>query len=180
FRFFYNPWIILAVGAAFVTLFKLSLHFKNRFYRLNFGVANMPAFFQGFIGIQFGINIGNVFPISAAYFGGISLTGIYANWVAIPLIGVIVQLGFIAGIFGIFSTKLALVLNASNFLFCKFFLAMAHFFDVYFEYPKVPQPPAWGLGLYYAFVGFMIFQSTLKAKAQSVYFNLQRLWEYED
>ncbi len=143
-----------------------------------FGIASLPSFFSDFMGMQFGITLGNVLPISAIYFQRFAIAGIFANWIAIPLIGIIVQLGIIAGIVGMVSTKIALAINAGNYLFSKFFLFMANVFSTYFPYPVVPRPTLWQLAIYYSIISIgIVWYDPVSEFIKSTYYKIKLLWE---
>lgn len=112
----------------------------------------LPKWFTVFAAAQLGIQLGMT-PLTALYFKKISITAVMANFIAIPLIGVIVQLGLFAGILGqipVIGPWLALVLNAGNYLAIKLFLGTATFFGTGFPYPDVAPPGPRFLLLYYA------------------------------
>ncbi len=112
----------------------------------------LPKWFSVFAAAQMGIQLGMT-PLTALYFKKISITAVMANFIAIPLIGVIVQLGLFAGILGqipVIGPWLALALNAGNFLAIKLFLGTASFFGTGFPYPDVSPPGPRFLLIYYA------------------------------
>jgi ComEC/Rec2-related protein len=116
------------------------------------GYQDLPTGFSGFFAAQFAIQIGMMLPLSAYYFARWPFGGAYANLIAIPLIGVIVQLGVIAGLLGLIpgvGMFLALVLSAANWLCSTLFLYVSHVVAQGFPYPFVPRPSLWMLFLYY-------------------------------
>lgn len=117
-----------------------------------FEFRRWPTWFATFFAAQIGIQLG-MLPLTAFYFKKISVSACLANFIAIPLIGVIVQLGLFAGILAFIPTIgswLALTLNATNYLCIKLFLATAHFFGTKFPYPDVSPPEPMVLFLYYS------------------------------
>ncbi|MBU1077982.1 MAG: ComEC/Rec2 family competence protein, partial [Spirochaetes bacterium] len=174
---FSNTFFLILFILIIFGLFKISLKLNQKNPHFNIGIAKMGPFIIGFMGVQFGITLGNVFPISGIYFQRFAISGLYANWIAIPLIGVIVQLGMIAGILGFLFTPLALVINAANFIFAKFFLGMAHFFAVYFPYPVVPKPTALQILLYYTVICILIWYPRIKTMIKDAYYRVILLWE---
>lgn len=95
---------------------------------------------------QFAINIGMTWPLSSIFFQRFSISGFYANFLAIPLIGFIVQLGLIAGLADLlFSSiglaalghQIALYIGGFNWLLCRAFLSMAENWGNYIYYPHV-------------------------------------------
>lgn len=175
--FFSNVIYIILFILLAVILFKISFKLNQKNPQFNFGLASLGSFVVGFMGVQFGITLGNVFPVGAIYFQKFAVAGLYANWIAIPLIGVIVQLGIIAGIFGFLFTPLALVVNAANYIFSNFFLTMAHFFAEHFPYPIVMKPTPIQIVLYYLGISVLIWYPQIKASIKDIYFRLILLWE---
>ncbi|MBN1551951.1 ComEC/Rec2 family competence protein [bacterium] len=103
---------------------------------------HLPGWISVFIAAQLSIQLG-MLPLTAYYFKKVSVTAIFANFIAIPLIGVIVQLGLFAGILfyiPFIGKFLALALNATNWLAIKLFLGSAAFFGTAFPYPDIPPP----------------------------------------
>lgn len=125
----------------------------------NFGFANIHPVVGGFIAAQFGMQIGMMLPLSAYYFYRWPVAGSYANLLAIPLAGVVLQLSILAGLLGLIpgiGIYLALLFNASNWIFSTLFLLIGHFFSVWFPYPYMVKPTLRWLFIYYAAVaGFV-------------------------
>ncbi len=112
----------------------------------------LPLWFTMFAAAQMAIQLG-MLPLTAFYFKKVSITAAAANFLAIPLIGIIVQLGLFAGILGqipVIGPYLALCLNAANWLAIKLFMGSAIFFGTYFPYPDVPSPKPEIMVFYYA------------------------------
>ena len=117
-----------------------------------FQFFNLPRWFTMFTCAQLAIQIGMMYPLSAVYFKKFPAAGVLANYIAIPLIGLIVQFGLIAGLLDTFfsaigltgiGTFLALLINAFNWLLCKGFLGMASFFSEHIPYPHVSTPSSY-------------------------------------
>ncbi len=123
------------------------------------GMSKVPKWITDFFGAQLGINLGNVIPISAFYFNHIPVASFWANWIAIPLIGIIVQLGIIAGLLGLLWLPLGLVLNAGNWIACKVFLWSVHFFSKAFPYPVASRPSILFFGIYYFLLAVFVLWS---------------------
>ncbi|MEA2081554.1 MAG: ComEC/Rec2 family competence protein, partial [Elusimicrobiota bacterium] len=132
-------------------------------------INRMPPALQGLVAFfyaQFAIQIGMMIPLSAAYFHRFPAAGVYANFIAIPLIGLIVMAGFLAGLIGaLFSalglpalgSLLALYLNAGNYWLCVGFTGVAHFFFKAFTYPFMPTFSSSWLIMYYSGVLLIAF-----------------------
>jgi beta-lactamase superfamily II metal-dependent hydrolase len=147
----------------------------------SFAFEMLPGWLQGFLGAQIAIFVGMMGPLSAFYFGQLSLAAPVANIIAIPLIGIIVQIGLIAGLFGAFipgvGIYFALVLNAANWLAVKFFLGMATFFSILIPFPRVSQPGFIELATYYVILHFFFFRKEIFSYAKAVFSAVADLWE---
>lgn len=124
---------------------------KDPFAALRF--SGIPPAISGFLAAQLAIQIGMMIPLSAYYFSRWPFAGAYANLIAIPLIGIVVQLGAIGGLLGLIpgiGPYIALVLNAANWLGATLFVDVAHFFAKHFPYPFVHRPSVGELIFYYA------------------------------
>lgn len=144
----------------------------------------LPQWLMSFTSSQVAIFLAMMGPLSAYYFGSMSLSAPIANMIAIPLIGVIVQLGMIAGIIGSFlpviGLHLALVINAANWLAVKFFLGMAHFFAVLIPFPRVSQPGIGILALYFSVLHLYFFWDEITAYASALWGAAVELWDDPD
>ena len=121
----------------------------------DYGLANVNPGISGFIAAQFGMQIGMMVPLSAYYFFRWPVAGAYANLIAIPLVGVVLQLSMLAGLLGLIpgiGIYLALLLSAANWVFSTLFLLIGHYFSRWFLYPFVARPTIRELFVYYAAV----------------------------
>lgn len=120
-------------------------------------------YLRDFAGAQLAIMFGMMFPLSLYYFTRFSVAGPFANFFAIPLIGVIVQLGILGSIIGLVPVAgpyLVLPLGAANWLLCRFFLWTAHA-STYMPFPWVQTLEGRHLVLYYAALGLFAFRRPL-------------------
>ncbi|HOY65395.1 MAG TPA: ComEC/Rec2 family competence protein [Candidatus Ozemobacteraceae bacterium] len=144
----------------------------------------LPGWLMSFTSSQVAIFLAMMGPLSAYYFGSMSLSAPIANMIAIPLIGVIVQLGMIAGIIGSFipviGLHLALAINAANWLAVKFFLGMAHFFAVLIPFPRVSQPGIGILAVYYVILHLYFFWDEISSWISALWSAAVELWEDPD
>ena len=127
----------------------------------------LPNWISVFAAAQLSIQLG-MLPLTAFYFKKISISAAMANFLAIPLIGVIVQLGLFAGILGqipVIGMYLGLVLNASNWLAIKLFLGSADFFGTVFPYPSVSPPKTTFLIPYYTLLLMVAAKSWIEFQA---------------
>jgi len=174
------PCVILYIVATMVVSRRLSA--RSGFQSYSFEM--LPQWLMSFTSSQVAIFLAMMGPLSAFYFGSMSLSAPMANMIAIPLIGVIVQLGMIAGIIGSFvpviGLHLALVINAANWLGVKFFLGMAHFFAVLIPFPRVSQP---GIGIvlgYYCILHLFFFWDEITAYGSALWSAAVELWDDPD
>jgi len=176
---YFFPFTILYFTAAFVLANRLS----NLSTFQSFAFEMLPNWLQGFLSAQVAILVAMMGPLSAYYFGQFSLASPIANLIAIPLIGLIVQIGLVAGLVGAFvpvlGLPIALVLNAANWLGVKFFLGMATFFALIIPFPRVSQPGFGELLLYYAILHLFYFYSDIKLWVMALYEAAADLWEDE-
>lgn len=128
---------------------------ERKFNFFSYGFKDLHPFVASFISAQGAILFGMMFPLSSYYFYQVSLSSPFANFLAIPLIGVIVQLGMLAGIIAFIpfiGIYVALALNAANFLLIKLFLFIAYLFSL-MPFPFSPRLPL----KYYFLYALMVF-----------------------
>ena len=158
---FLIPWLVIGAG-----LYALAAAFDRRGMGIGprFAFTAMPESISTFLAAQVAIQVGMMIPLSALYFCRWPFGGAYANLIAIPLIGVVVQLGAIAGLLGLIPVVgawLALLLNAANWVFTTFFMWLAHVFALAFPYPVVPRPRVIEVAVYYALLATWIWRKPL-------------------
>lgn len=153
-------WLFLALLAA--ALFALARFLDRSGIRPigKYGFADIPPVVAGFIAAQFGMQIGMMIPLSAYYFYRWPVAGAYANLLAIPLVGVVLQLSMLSGLIGLIpgvGIYVALVLNAANWIFSTGFLLIGHYFSSWFAYPFVAKPTLAWIFVYYAACAIFIW-----------------------
>ena len=124
-----------------------------------YGFADLPVAVGGFLSAQGAIQLGMMIPLSAYYFSRWPVIGSVANLVAIPLIGVVLQLSMLACLIGlvpVVGPVVALVLNAANSLGCLLFMAVSHVASSAFPYPFVRRPSGAAVGVYYALLALFV------------------------
>lgn len=158
---FILPWLIFGI----VTYqFAKRMDLQGWGIPKRFAFAALPEGVSTFIAAQVAIQIGMMVPLSAYYFARWPFAGAYANLVAIPLIGVVVQLGAIGGLLGlipIVGPYITLLLNAANWIFASFFLWLAHVSALIFPNPFVRRPRVIEIVVYYAFIAAFIWHKPL-------------------
>lgn len=158
---FWMPYTLLWVGLAWGVR---SLNRRNVQLVGGLSYSHIPAAAGYFFAAQFAIQIGMMLPLSAFYFSRWPFAGAYANLVAIPLIGIVLQLGMVAGLAGFIpglGSYIALILNASNWIFSSIFLWIAHVSSELFPYPFMTRPTVGFLLAYYFFCAAFIWQQPL-------------------
>lgn len=157
------------LALAIATLFaagRLANRFNLRPIR-NYSFAHLPTPISGFLAAQFAIQLGMMIPLSAYYFARWPVIGSVANLIAIPLIGIILQLSILACLIGLIpfvGPLIALLLNAANWLGCVLFMLVAHFASSLFPYPFVSKPSGLALALYYALLALAVLWPHLRPK----------------
>ncbi len=179
-----QDWFFPGAGLYFLVLLWVSSRFAERSSFQSAAFEMLPAWLKSFTSAQVAILLAMMGPLSAFYFGSFSLASPVANMIAIPLIGVIVQLGMIAGILGSFvpviGLHLALLINAANWVGVKFFLEMAHFFSVLIPFPKVSQPGFGALALYYIVLHMAFYWETIFGTFWAFVAAVRELWDDPD
>jgi len=162
----------------------ISTRLSDRSTFQSFAFEMLPGWLQGFLAAQIAIFVAMMLPLSAFYFGQLSLAAPIANLIAIPLIGLIVQIGLIAGLIGAFvpviGIYIALVLNAANWLAVKFFLGMASFFAALIPYPRISQPVFYELVIYYLLLHCFYFRREIKTWGLALYAAVYDVWDEPD
>lgn len=133
----------------------------------DFGFENLPSTVAVFLAAQLAIQIGMMAPLSGFYFQRWASGGAYANLIAIPLIGVILQLALLAGILGLIPVVglyAALLLNAANWIFSTLFILLGHYTAAWFPFPFVRKPTLRGLALYYAALAVIVWRAPLRTR----------------
>ncbi|MDI6757876.1 MAG: ComEC/Rec2 family competence protein, partial [Endomicrobiia bacterium] len=177
---------VYAYVAAFIALYVFA-YFREKTNPLSsLNIEHMPKWFTSFFYAQFAIQIGMMYPLSAVYFQRFPIAGMYANFIAIPLIAFIVQYGLLAGLANVFFSSVglpavgisvALWINAFNWLCCKAFLVMAAFFARLFPYPYISMPTPAQLVLYYTGVILFVFMKPLSFQIRMLIMRLRDVFD---
>lgn len=167
-----TPQFLLPAAALIAVLFSIagSLQRKGIGLSERFNYSTIPDGIGGFLAAQFAIQIGMMIPLSASYFARWPFAGAYANLIAIPLIGVVVQLGAIGGLLGMIpgiGPYIALLLGAANWVFSSIFLWLAHASAEWFPYPFTRRPGILALCAYYVGCAWLIWNKPIAAWLKS-------------
>ncbi|GAB4279871.1 MAG: hypothetical protein Kow0029_24010 [Candidatus Rifleibacteriota bacterium] len=178
------PWFFPVTYAYIVISAFISAKLADTSSFQSFAFEMLPGWLQAFLGAQIAIFLAMMGPLSAFYFGQLSLAAPIANIIAIPLIGVIVQIGLIAGLIGAFvpviGIYIALVLNAANWLAVKFFLSMATLFAYLIPFPRVSQPGLGKLAVYYLVLHVFFFRKKIMDWGRAIFAAIADIWEDPD
>lgn len=152
----------------------LAARLEKRGVRLigGFGYTDLPSGVSTFLAAQIAIQFGMMLPLSTYYFCRWPFAGAYANLIAIPLIGVVVQLGAMAGLLGLIpgvGLYIALILSAANWIFSTAFLWLAHISSLVYPYPASRRPTVRFLLAYYLLCALWIWSRPLRNGLQSWY-----------
>jgi hypothetical protein len=149
-----TPQFLLPAGTLVAVLFVLAGRLQAKGWgiseRINYGI--IPEGPGAFFAAQFAIQLGMMIPLSVFYFCRWPFAGAYSNLIAIPLIGVNVQLGAIGGLLGLIpgvGIYLALLLGAANWVFSCVFLWIAHASSEWWPYPFIRRPGLLFVATYY-------------------------------
>lgn len=121
----------------------------------SFGIERIPPVIRFFFCAQLAIQAGMMIPLSAWFFGRFPVAGIFVNLLAIPAVGILVQLGLLIGLVGLLPFAgiwLAVPFGAAATLIGELFLYIAWFGATVFPYPSVPKPTTYWMIYYYSFL----------------------------
>ena len=152
-------------------------YFNNRYSRLwRIGFERIPATLGMFISAQLAIQAGMMVPLSAWFFGRFPVAGVVVNLLAIPLVGLLVQLGILTGLLGLIpfiGLYLALPLGAADTVIGAFFYRLAHAGATLFPFPATPRPTLLWMGAYFAGLGAVLLIDAWRVRVQEW---IYRLW----
>jgi ComEC/Rec2-related protein len=124
-----------------------------------FGLERIPTALRIFFGAQLAIQIGMMVPMSAWFFGQIPVAGVLINLLAIPAIGLLVQLGMLTGLVGLLpgiGALLAAPFGAAATIIGDLFFRLAHAGATWFPFPAVPKPSLIWIISYYGVVAIAL------------------------
>jgi ComEC/Rec2-related protein len=161
-----TPSFVAVFGLMAVTMMGLAGYLQRQGIGIptSFGYSSIPSGFGTFLAAQFGIQVGMMIPLSAYYFCRWPFAGAYANLIAIPLIGIVVQLAAIGGLLGtipVVGLWIALLLNAANWFSSSLFMWIAHVSAKYYPYPFVTRPSLAWITVYYLLCAVFIWHKPL-------------------
>jgi ComEC/Rec2-related protein len=159
-------WLLISIGAIVNRKFPILLKF--RFDRI-------PSIIRVFLAAQLAIQFGMMIPMSAYFFGNFPIAGMFVNLIAIPLVGVIVQLGILIGLAGMVPGLwwLAFIFGAAAWGMGYIFIFSAWLGSVVFPYPPVPKPSVTWMVVYYCFILFLLSMQLFYAKIQTFVYSFK-------
>ena len=161
FHWLTNPLNLIALAGLLWLLVILGSRLNHAIPRMwNTGFARINPLLRMFVAAQLAIQIGMMLPLSAWYFGRFPVAGILVNLIAIPTVGILVQLGMLLGLIGmipVVGQLIALPFGAATALVGEFFLLIAYAGARLFPFPATAQPSVLQLGIYYAIVAAILF-----------------------
>ncbi len=144
-------WLMIHVGSAL----------NHRMPRMwSFNLEKIPGIIRIFLAAQLAIQLGMMVPMSAWFFGQLPVAGVLVNLLAIPAVGVLVQLGMLTGLVGLIPVAgpwLAIPFGAATTLTGDLFILLAYIGSSIFPYPATPMPTPLWMFLYYASLGAFLF-----------------------
>jgi len=177
FEFFLHTTHCLAFLALLWLCILAGGYLNNRYSRLwRIGFERIPATLGMFISAQLAIQAGMMVPLSAWFFGRFPVAGVVVNLLAIPLVGLLVQLGMLTGLLGLIpfiGLYLALPLGAANTVVGAFFYRLAHAGATLFPFPATPRPTLLWMGAYFAGLGAVLLFDAWRVRVQEWTY---RLW----
>lgn len=144
-------WLLISIGT------RLN-HRVPRMWQIN--LERIPTLVRLFFAAQLAIQFGMMIPLSAWFFGQFPVAGVLVNLVAIPLVGVLVQLGMLTGLVGLIpfvGAWLAIPFGAATTLVGDGFIWMAYIGSSVFPYPVTPTPTSFWMGVYYLSLAAFLF-----------------------
>lgn len=140
-------------------------------FRFGLGDGNphfLARWFFAFLCAQVAINLGMMLPLSLLYFRHVSYAGPYANFIAIPLITIIIPLAIMASILGMLipwlGPYLALLINAGNWLLVRFFFWLSYIATDIFRYPFEKTPTGYQLAGYFSLLLVYVYFDDLRQR----------------
>ncbi len=143
-------WLLTRIGSALN-------HRWPRFWHI--GLERVPSVLRMFFGAQLAIQIGMMIPMSAWFFGQFPVAGVLVNLIAIPAIGILVQLGMLTGLLGLLPAVghvVALPFGAAASIIAEGFFRLAHAGATLFPFPATPRPSGLWLTAYYGAVALLL------------------------
>ncbi|MFW5807560.1 MAG: ComEC/Rec2 family competence protein [Spirochaetota bacterium] len=167
---------LLTMAATLWIIIRIGRFLNDRFpFMWKFAYRAVPFPVRSLIVAQFAIQLGMMIPLNAWFFGQFPVAGILVNLAAIPLIGIIVQLGILTGLAGLIpvvGTSVALPLGAFSNALGTVFLWVADAGASFFNYPATPKPTMLWMACYYTGLALVLSADKLYTSFQSVLYTV--------
>ncbi|MCX6348226.1 MAG: ComEC/Rec2 family competence protein [Candidatus Aureabacteria bacterium] len=160
---------ILAVALPLSYFLQRYLPFRPRF------TAIPSSWLRTFLAAQVAIQCAMI-PLSVMIFHRMSLAAPFANLIAIPLIGIVLPLGFLATLLALIpgiGMQLALLLTAGNWLGMRFFIILDDLSTRIFPYPQVPKPGPVALIVFYSLIVAFIYREKIALRLKIAYYQVK-------
>ncbi len=162
-----HPPNLLAVLGALWLLILAGTRLNHRFPALwGVNLERIPTVIRIFFAAQLAIQLGMMIPLSAWFFGLFPVAGVLVNLLAIPAVGVLVQLGMLTGLVGLLPVVgpwLAIPFGAAATLAGDFFILLAYAGASVFPFPPTPMPSTLWMTIYYVGLGLALFLEAHRA-----------------
>lgn len=174
-----NPLAILKAKLFWGFLIALPFTYFFQHYLPPIRFTSIPGkWTRTFIGAQVAIQF-SIIPLSAVIFHRISLAAPFANFVAIPMIGIILPLGMLGTLMGLIpfiGIHLAMVMTAADWLGMRFFIIWD---DLWTRLMPYPQVPVWGPAVlisFYSLVFLFMFREKIILHLRISYSRIKNAW----
>lgn len=166
------PWLLhppnlLSVLGMLWLLVLAGTFFNHRFPAMwSMNLERIPTLVRIFFAAQLAIQLGMMIPLSAWFFGLFPVAGVLVNLLAIPAVGVLVQLGMLTGLVGllpVIGAWLAIPFGAATALTGDIFILLAYTGASVFPFPATPMPSALWMGVYYVGLAVVLFLEAHRA-----------------
>lgn len=138
-------------------------------------LERIPTLVRLFFAAQLAIQFGMMIPMSAWFFGLFPVAGVLVNLIAIPAVGVLVQLGMLTGLIGMIpwlGQWLAIPFGAATTLTGDFFIFMAYVGTSVFPYPATPMPTTFWMIAYYVLLAVFLLLEGKRTTILNMFYRL--------
>ena len=167
-----NPWNLMGLVGALLLAVREGKRLNHRYPTMwSIGIERLPNALTLFIAAQLAIQLGMMIPLSAWFFGRFPIAGVVINLLAIPAIGVLVQVGILTGLLGLIpgiGIWLAMPFGAAATVIGRFFFDIAYAGATWFPFPATPKPSGTWLVLYYLVLAGVLALEPLRMRIQGL------------
>lgn len=171
-----HPTNLLAMLGVLWLLISVGTRLNHRFpFMWSFNLERIPHLVRLFFAAQLAIQFGMMIPLSAWFFGQFPVAGVLVNLLAIPAVGVLVQLGMLTGLMGLIpliGPWLTIPFGAATGLTGEAFIMLAYIGSSVFPYPATPMPSGLWMGGYYASLAAFLAMESRRMKLIGWFYRL--------